>query len=248
MFRGESDQRTHRQNIALAGVLALVSGIVNVLGLLRAGVFSSHITGRAGELSLALTSPSERGFWLTALHIFTFFVGAAVACATIEAVPWKTKPRAYSFLLIVEASLLLSATMTPPHQHWSILSLFLAMGLQNGLVTRLSGAVVRTTHLTGVVTDLGIETARWIVLAFSKSLRRLPGESHQGGSEAGPNLPKSLLLLTILLAFMSGGVLGASLFSVLKDSAFILPIGLLLIGGALAFRNGMQMLGPENRR
>ena len=47
------------------------------------------------------------------------------------------------------------------------------MGMQNSLVTRLSGAVVRTTHLTGVVTDLGIEAARWYRWHRAK-LRALP--------------------------------------------------------------------------
>ena len=39
-------------------------------------------------------------------------------------------------------------------------TLLFAMGLQNSLVTRISDAVVRTTHLTGLFTDLGIELSQ----------------------------------------------------------------------------------------
>ncbi len=247
MFKGELDHRSHRQNIALAGALALVAGMVNTLGFLQEGVFTSHITGHAGQLSLALTLPSAGTLWPISARIGAFFMGALVACVAIEGSPWQNKPYVYSLLLFGEASLLLGVMLAPAGTRFGALTLFAAMGLQNGLVTRLSGAVVRTTHLTGVVTDLGIEAARWGLLFLSVATGRgrpdpaLP-------SDRAPSLPKSILLLTILVAFLFGGAVAAWLFTLLKGVALAGPIALLVVGGVLAFRNGMESLGPENRR
>ena len=247
MFRGEQGQRSHRQNLALAGALALVAGMVNTLGFLEEGLFTSHVTGHAGQLSLALVLPEGGSIGAIAARLLAFLFGAFCACVAIEGPPVKNKAYIYSLLLIVEAALLLDALVAPPRLSLGPLSLFTAMGLQNGLVTRLSGAVVRTTHLTGVVTDLGIEAARWGLLLLELMTRHF---GTRGGrlNEARPNLTKSLLLLTILVAFLMGGALAASLFVRVGGVALLAPITLLLVGGALAFRNGMQSLGPENRK
>jgi len=84
------------------------------------------------------------------------------------------------------------------------------MGLQNALVSRLSGAVVRTTHLTGVVTDLGIESARWFRF-WRRSLSevtRVPLVLGRNAAER-PALEKALLLGTIAASFLAGASSGA---------------------------------------
>ncbi len=248
MFKGEYEHRSHRQNVALAGALALVAGMVNAIGFLRQGVFTSHITGHAGQLSLAITLPSDGTLWSTAAPIAAFFFGAVAACLAIEGTHWQNKPYIYSLLLVLEASLLLTVLLISTESGWNPLALFVAMGLQNGLVTRLSGAVVRTTHLTGVVTDLGIEAARWGLMLVSTSTHWGRGSRASKMEGTKPSLPKSLLLLTIFTAFLFGGVLGSWLFERLAAVALSAPIALLLLGGALAFRNGMESLGPANRK
>lgn len=248
MFKGEHGHRSHRQNVALAGALALVAGMVNTLGFLKQGVFTSHVTGHAGQLSLAITFPADGSLGLITARIVAFFLGAVVACVAIEGAPWQNKPYIYSILLLLEAGLLLDALMEPSGIPLGSLALFAAMGLQNGLVTRLSGAVVRTTHLTGVVTDLGIEAARWGLLLFSGTTSWRRKIDSAAARDARPSLPKSLLLLTIFSAFLTGGVLAGWLFTQAGVVALAAPISLLIIGGALAFRNGMESLGPENRR
>ena len=109
--------------------------------------------------------------------------------------------------------------------------LCLAMGMQNALVSRLSGAVVRTTHLTGVVTDLGIEFARWFRywrggVSAKTGLSLVLGQNQP----ERPPLPKSLLLLTIFSAFSTGAVLGALAATRLHHAAMIAPIVALALG------------------
>eukprot|EP01062_Namystynia_karyoxenos_P032410 TRINITY_DN238_c0_g1_i2.p1 TRINITY_DN238_c0_g1~~TRINITY_DN238_c0_g1_i2.p1 ORF type:complete len:619 (+),score=104.36 TRINITY_DN238_c0_g1_i2:100-1956(+) len=94
----------------------------------------------------------------------------------------------------------------------------LAMGCQNGMGTTVSGAVVRTTHVTGVVTDLGLTVGQWL---RHKWLRR-------GGS---PDLWKLRLHGPILAAFVTGGVLGAVADDLLDDQAVLPPAVLYVIGG-----------------
>ena len=93
------------------------------------------------------------------------------------------------------------------------------MGLQNGLVTRLSGAVVRTTHLTGVVTDLGIEAARW-----QRFWRRRTTER--------PHLPKLVLLLLVAGGFSSGAFAGAFAAVAVGRAAMLAPV-IAVLGCAL---------------
>lgn len=40
--------------------------------------------------------------------------------------------------------------------------LAVACGMQNGMVTTWSGAVVRTTHFTGTITDTGLVIGHWL--------------------------------------------------------------------------------------
>jgi len=113
-----------------------------------------------------------------------------------------------------------------------------AMGMQNSLVTRLSGAVVRTTHLTGVVTDIGIEIARW--LRWSRAaLARRSGEPRPGGRAPAerPSVPKMTLLVTIAGAFGAGAVAGAYAALAAQSAALAAPAVALLGGATLAFRS-----------
>jgi uncharacterized membrane protein YoaK (UPF0700 family) len=103
-----------------------------------------------------------------------------------------------------------------------------AMGLQNSLVTRLSGAVVRTTHLTGVVTDLGIEAARW-VRAWRARFELVAGDAPRRGN--------MILLLTIFSAFAIGSVVGALVAVRWGQLAMLVPTLALFGGGLYAARS-----------
>ena len=93
------------------------------------------------------------------------------------------------------------------------------MGLQNAVITKISGAVVRTTHLTGVITDLGIEVGR--LLYWNRSTRPLE-------SDVVADRQKLIMLATLLASFMVGGVLGALGF---KHVGYLatLPLAAILI-------------------
>src|SRR6202041_984187 len=100
-----------------------------------------------------------------------------------------------------------------------------AMGVQNSLVTRLSGAVIRTTHLTGVVTDLGIESARWF-----RWLRGRASDTCRLKLSFAPTPPERPALVRIGLlgivaaAFTSGAIAGAAGAATFRQMALVLPL------------------------
>ncbi|HEY2516505.1 MAG TPA: YoaK family protein, partial [Polyangiaceae bacterium] len=169
MFRHQGAGRTDRQNRAVAGYLAFAGGYVNCVGFVLIGTFTSHATGMVGRFGNDLATGELAGAGAALTMILAFFGGAFAASMMIESRFTGRPSNAYGSALTIEAVLLVAFTivsrLTPwAHSHVKDLEaavLCAAMGMQNSLVTRLSGAVVRTTHLTGVVTDLGIEAARW---------------------------------------------------------------------------------------
>ena len=104
-------------------------------------------------------------------------------------------------------------------------TLCFAMGLQNAMVTRLSGAIVRTTHLTGITTDIGIKVVR-LLYAYSDRARGLP-------VRAAPDMQRFKLLVTIWLSFLSGATVGPALYLLIGSPAMLLPVVILL--GLAAF-------------
>lgn len=92
-------------------------------------------------------------------------------------------------------------------------SLLFAMGLQNYLISIVSGSVVRTTHLTGTFTDLGIE---------------LPQITQKGRGDNMILKSKIKLRLAIIFFFMCGALGGAYLFRYISFYAFLAPVSILL--------------------
>ncbi|MBY0571598.1 MAG: DUF1275 domain-containing protein, partial [Burkholderiaceae bacterium] len=100
------------------------------------------------------------------------------------------------------------------------------MGLQNALITKISRAEIRTTHVTGLVTDIGIEMGKLIY--WNKNKDELHPEQ-----EINANLQKLRLHLRLVIAFFIGGILGATGF---KHVGFIstVPLAVALIILSLA--------------
>ena len=94
------------------------------------------------------------------------------------------------------------------------------MGLQNAIVTKISQAEIRTTHMTGVVTDLGIELGRLIY--WNRTRHR--DDIHF----VRANRDKLFIHGSILGLFFLGGIVGALAFKAMGFSATI-PIALLLV-------------------
>ncbi|HEY4175448.1 MAG TPA: YoaK family protein [Kofleriaceae bacterium] len=249
MFQHEGDQRTHRHNQALAGYLATVAGMVNSAGFVLIGSFTSHVTGNVGRVAdnLALDR-SAAPFAL--MLVVAFFAGTFVTSIAIESRYVRARGRVYAALLVTEAGLLaafallsyLMNTRSARFHDVQAILLCIAMGMQNSFVTRLSGAVVRTTHLTGVMTDLGIESARWFRLWRAQLSERMNVRLVASTAPVlRPELPRTMLLLTIVGTFFLGSMLGAVLAVKWGALSLLLPTLALVAGGVYAATSGREL-------
>ena len=198
-----------------AVVLAAVAGMVNVIGFLGFEHQAvSHLTGTTSLLGAALADGDLRAIAHLWGLLIAFCLGAMLSGMIIQDGALKLGRR-YGVVLILEAMLLLAATPLFQRQLiWGALLAAMACGLQNAMVTTYSGAVVRTTHLSGMFTDLGI--------GLGHLLRGMP-------------LQKRRLMLSgfIISGFLGGSVLGTWLFRHLQYNALLVPAALTgLVGGS----------------
>ena len=177
-----------------AFTLALLAGIVNAVGLLGFQHQAiSHLSGTATLLGAELLNHQGSALHLAGV-ILSFLLGAVISGFFISS-PSLKLGRHYGSLLFLEGVFLVIAIYFL--NQGSFLGHYfasLACGLQNALATRYSGAVVRTTHITGIFTDLG--------MMFGAALR---------GEEFDKR--KAILFLLIITGFTSGGAIGASLYN-----------------------------------
>ncbi|MBI5802340.1 MAG: DUF1275 domain-containing protein [Verrucomicrobia bacterium] len=191
-----------------AAVLSFIAGIVNAVGFLgfqHQGV--THLTGTTTLTGIALAQQDFKG----ALHLLaiaiSFLLGATVSGFIIQGSTLKLGRR-YGVALLIESGLLLAAV--PLLEHSNLMGDYLASsacGLQNAMASTYSGAVLRTTHVSGVFTDLGI---------FFGHLLRGMKEDWQ----------RFRLWLVLLGSFLIGGVVGAGMFSKCSYATLYLPAAL----------------------
>lgn len=221
----ERDQRADRH---LGIVLAFVAGAVNAGGFLAVGQYTSHMTGMVSNMA---DSVALGHWWLVPpvlAAITAFLTGAATSAILINWASRRQLRSRYALNLLLEAFLLLlfglAGSFLADIREFlvpaTVLLLCFIMGLQNAMITKVSGAVIRTTHVTGLTTDIGIELGKLFYI-------------NQGGDGQAPvqaNRPKLILHITLLGCFLVGGVLGALGFRHLGYAATLpLALGLALM-------------------
>ncbi|MBI1287314.1 MAG: DUF1275 domain-containing protein [Flavobacteriales bacterium] len=165
MFRHQGKSRTQKHNLQIAIVLSFVAGTVNVTGFLAIGQLTTNVTG---HFALFINDLSNFQFWkgtVYFLYIFAFLLGSFVAGLLIETFRENQKLNVFALPTVIESILLTSVALLGYwkgllHPDLIACLLLFAMGLQNAYVTKISNAIVRTTHLTGLFTDLGIELSQ----------------------------------------------------------------------------------------
>lgn len=225
-------ERSARANLHLGIGLASIAGALNAGGFLAVGQYTSHMTGMVSaaadhlalaELSLALGA---------CMAVVAFLLGAASTALLVNFSRRHRPAWAYAPTLLLEAALLLvfglvgSAMLPHQIERVSLTALLLCyvMGLQNALITKISNAEIRTTHLTGLLTDLGLELGK--LLYWNRS--------HSGAApKVEANRRKLKIDASLVLAFFFGGLAGALGF---KHAGFIstVPMALALIVLAVA--------------
>lgn len=239
MLSHEGKDRSFLENAALAVTLSGVAGAVNATGFFVVGTYTSHVTGNLARVGDELAQ-GHLGFALGFFAlVVSFLAGAMTATVLVETARRAGRRGHYKSALLVEASVIGSVALVSagvgPKPEWLHLLLTAAlcysMGLQNALVTKISGAVVRTTHLTGITTDFGIEAVRlwyWFHersagVGFLGKLRLVRK------SWRDPEAHKAWLHFSIFASFFTGATVGPLLYLRHGHVAMVLPCSVLLL-------------------
>lgn len=226
MFQDNKDAIYYPENLFLWFLLAFQGGFVNVGGFLAVHRFVSHMTGFGTWIGVELVQKN----YLDTLGMMavptSFLIGAMVSAWFIERRRMKKKRPKYSVVFTLMILLFLTITLLGHFKFFGIFGepfnysrdyvllfiLTFVCGLQNAVISSASGAVVRTTHLTGVTTDLGI------------GLVRLWTDRHHFTKKDNKELFATFFRSGIIFSFIFGSVIGALIFTKLAFLGFFVPL------------------------
>ena len=234
-IRGWTDvERSHPANVKLGAVLAFVAGAANAGGFLAVGQYTSHMTGILSSVADSLVL-GQLTLGLAAVGALLAFLAGAMTTAVL--VNWGLRRglrSSYSLPLLLESATLLAfglagASMNafaPLFLPLTVILLCFTMGLQNAVITKISRAEIRTTHVTGLITDIGIELGKLLYV--------------NARADTAPVLAnrQRLRIHSLLLAsFFAGGLFGALGF---KYAGFITTVPLAIALCVLCLRPVLQ--------
>jgi len=241
-----------QQQARLAITLAWVAGYTNIVSILACGHVTSHVSGTTSDLGRAVAEGVPASAAFLGFLLVAFGVGAMVSGLSVELGRRRRWESIYVLPMVIEAGLLTGFAIgvevflqdstngaRPPRPPVDAMVFVLtglaaaAMGVQNATITRISSGVVRTTHVTGVLTDLGLEIA-----GLLGSGPRGPGaEDRRPGSHLDAWMPRRLdtsrllrpaLLASILVSFGLGAALGTLGFEYARAYCMFPPVLFLL--------------------
>ncbi len=235
MFSHSGKTRTLKHNLGIASLLSFVAGLVNVAGFLAVQKLTTNVTGHFAFFVDEVFKLNFKGGLIYFLYIFFFFLGSFSSSVLVEYVSRRNEKLVYRIPVIIESLILLSVAVFGSQMIASaadILAFLLlfAMGLQNSLVTSISSSAVRTTHLTGLFTDLGIELSQLFYYRLPEQRQRL--------------LSSIKLRLTIIVFFFVGGIVGGVLYAPIGLLVLLIAV-VILIGGLVYDNLKMKMSNPH---
>lgn len=220
MFRHHGKARNLKHNKKIATLLSFVAGMVNVAGYLSVQRLTTNVTG---HFAFFIDEVFKLQFSKSAIYFlfFLFFLlGSFVSSFLIEISQRKKQNNVFFIPILIEVIILASIGLAGDflilnNPNLIAVTLLFAMGLQNALVTRISGALVRTTHLTGLFTDLGIELSQLLFYTEIKQQEKLRSTIR--------------LRFRIVIYFFLGGVLAGILYQYLQLYELLIPAIVLIL-------------------
>jgi uncharacterized membrane protein YoaK (UPF0700 family) len=212
MLIQEGDSRTSRIDVSLAAILSFVAGTVNSAGYFAFGSFSANMTGNVSLISDHISLGQLAAAAAFASIVLLFILGAFLASLFIQLGKHRNWRRVYPLTLLAEVCLLLIVGALDIHGSGPLKGtlivgiLSFTMGIQNAASTRISRGRVRTTHVSGVATDIGVGLA---TLWRSKN-----SEAHSA------TLRRLKLHSATILSFLAGGIAGVLSYRFAQGAIF----------------------------
>lgn len=222
MLRKYSQQRSLSDNIKLGVLTAFVAGMVNVTSLIIFFSFSSNVTGYYAILASELVKGNIYQALVVFAWIFLFFFGGFLSNLIVISLNNKNRYLAHSIPILIEIICLASVGIYGGHFYQETLGetevlvslMIFSMGLQNGLTASISNFSVKTTHLTGATTDLGILFSMLTKKKFRKN---------------SAITDKAKLIFSIFLSYVSGAILASYYLKIIQFKLFYLICSILII-------------------
>ncbi len=214
-------RRSTGNDLILATVLAAIAGAANAGGFFALGQYTSHMTGYLSQLADNVALLNAKVIFVSVLAISAFTAGAGFSTVLIHWARSHAGRQQYAWPLVIQGSFMACFAWggifsSEAGRLFSLACLCFIMGMQNATITKISGARIRTTHATGMVTDIGIEMGR---AAYGLALP-------QSGIRV--DAPKLRILLQLVAAFLLGGITGAIGYSQ-AGFFFSLPLAFTLL-------------------
>ena len=196
-------------------VLTSMAGALNAISIFGYnGTTISHVTGLVSKFAISIQQGSLNGAWDVLRIILMFLVGTIISGIITGERAFYLHKR-YGFIILAIGVLVIIPYFLPVY--YSVLAFAFIMGLQNGMVVSFKGVVVRMTHMSGNVTDLGVY--------IGYKIRGNKNEKLQTG----------IIPLVALISFTLGGILGVLLYTGLKNNAFFIISGIYILSSIFYF-------------
>jgi uncharacterized membrane protein YoaK (UPF0700 family) len=219
----------------LAYILTFVAGAANAGGFLAVQQYTSHMSGIVSSMADSFALGDVK-FALSGLAAFASFVaGAAVSAILVNWGRRQSLQSEYAFPIMIEALLLLCFGLMGSNlsrREWlfvpaTVMLLCFIMGLQNAVITKLSNARIRTTHVTGMTTDMGIELGKLFYWNIARD--------DTAGPMVRADRAKLKVHASLVFLFFAGGIVGAVGFRFAGFGATIFLALVLLVAAAVPF-------------
>ncbi|MBO6185559.1 MAG: DUF1275 domain-containing protein [Chryseobacterium sp.] len=213
MLRNYSNSRTLGDNIKLGTLTAFTAGTINIASLLIFLSFTSNVTGHYAVFAAEISKGNWNQVAVVGAWIFLFFFGSFTANFFVINFNKKSKYFAHAMPIVLEILCLLAVGIygqfyyqkTLEEAEYLVALMLFATGLQNGLTASISNFLVKTTHLTGTTTDLGILMSMFTHKKYRKN----------------PELiARAKLLSSVMLAYVMGAVFSGLTYYYLEFSVF----------------------------
>lgn len=205
--------------------MAFQAGVINIGAFMACHRFVSHVTGFATFFGYEINQPeSTNAFGMLVVPLF-FLLGCMISGQLVDVrLKLHKRPKYYiTFgLVFLLNSIVLFLGATGRFGHFGeplallrdyelLVLLCLICGIQNGTITTVSKSVIRTTHLTGVTTDLGLGLVRFL-------------NRHKLKGEIGNEVHANLMRAGIIFFFFFGSVFGGFVFKKWQYLGFAVPV------------------------
>ena len=222
MFRHKGKNRTFFHNLRLATLLSFVAGLVNITGVLALNTLTTNVTGHFAYFAEEVMKHNYAAAFTFLIFIIFFLIGSFVSNFLSELVQ-QTKPElSHVVPILLEMVVLFLIGLFGKQSNLLLLegkiiafAMLFAMGIQNSLVTKISQSTVRTTHLTGLFTDLGIELSQLFFYKKTEEIKQLKTNIY--------------LRISIITFFFLGCFLGGYIYLKLELKTLFIAVFFLLI-------------------